>query len=311
MRRRGRSDLHGWVLLDKPLGLGSTSAVGLVRRLFGVKRVGHAGTLDPLATGLLPIAIGEATKLVSLVQEGRKTYRFDVAWGAETASDDAETPPVKTSEKRPKRGEILAILPRFLGEISQIPPIFSALKVEGKRAYDLARGGEMPVLAPRRVEIEALKMEGEGPLEEEQAHTSFEVVCGKGTYIRALARDFGRFLGCFGHVTALRRTQVGLFLEKEMISLEKLKELGHKGTSVSSGLALGLRPLEEAWGKRVRVSEEQARDLVFGKTLDRQGIDGQSVLGEGACLAMLGERPIAIVRLQGEVLRSVRVFNWG
>ena len=201
-----RRALDGWICLDKPLGLTSTQAVGRLRFLLRAEKAGHAGTLDPLATGVLPIAFGEATKTVPIVQAGEKEYEFTVQWGAETATDDAEGEPTALSDRRPSPAEIEAILPRFTGLILQRPPSFSAIKVDGARAYDLARGGAPAELEPREIAIHALALVAVTP-----DTARFAARCGKGAYVRALARDMGQALGCFGHVTALRRTRVGPF----------------------------------------------------------------------------------------------------
>ncbi len=204
MRPRKR-DVHGWVVLDKPIEMTSTHAVSVVKRAFHAKKAGHAGTLDPLASGLLPIALGEATKTVPFIMDGQKEYRFTVSWGAETSTDDAEGEVVASSDRRPTRADIEAIIPAFTGEITQVPPQFSAIKIGGERAYDLARDGETVALQPRTVEILWLRL-----VSHDDETSVFEAACGKGTYIRAIARDMGRQLGCHGHVAALRRTRVGL-----------------------------------------------------------------------------------------------------
>ncbi len=215
--RSKKRDLNGWLILDKPLGMTSTHAVALAKRLFNAKKAGHAGTLDPLASGLLPIAFGEATKTVPFVMDGEKAYRFTVRWGIETSTDDAESQAVATSDHRPTASEIEAILPQFIGAIMQMPPQFSALKINGERAYDLARQGETVKLEARPVEIHALKL-----VSHETDSAVFEAECGKGTYVRALARDFGRILGCYGHIIFLRRTRVGPFREENAISPDDL-----------------------------------------------------------------------------------------
>src|SRR5580704_17802038 len=213
-QKKQKRDVHGWVVLDKPVGMTSTHAVAVIKRLFAAKRAGHAGTLDPLASGCLPIALGEATKTVPFVVDGRKTYIFTVRWGEERDTDDAEGRVVNTSEDRPDRDAIAALLPRFTGTIEQVPPRFSAIKIEGERAYDLAREGEIVEIAPRAVTVHRLDLaETSGP-----DHAVLTAECGKGTYVRALARDLGRALGTFGHVCALRRSRVGPFGESEMIS---------------------------------------------------------------------------------------------
>jgi tRNA pseudouridine55 synthase len=216
-KQKGRA-VTGWLCLDKAAGQTSTDAVGSVKRLFGAARVGHAGTLDPLATGALPIALGDATKTVPFVQDSRKVYRFTVRWGAETDTDDAEGQVTTTSEERPDRAAIEALLAAFTGEIMQRPPAYSALKVDGERAYDLARGGAPVALDERPVTIHRLAVVATPDAD----HTVLEAETGKGAYVRALARDLGRRLGCLGHVTALRRLVVGPFDEANMVSLETL-----------------------------------------------------------------------------------------
>src|SRR6476660_755717 len=217
--RRDRRDVHGWIVLDKPIGMTSTHAVAVVKRLFQAKRAGHAGTLDPLASGGLPIALGEATKTVPFVMDSRKRYRFTVAWGEERDTDDTEGRVTQTSDTRPSAEAILNLLPRFTGLIEQVPPQYSAIKIQGERAYDLARDGETLELKPRPVEIHHLSL-----IEQlDNSHSVFQAECGKGTYVRALARDIGRILGCYGNICALRRTLVGPFGESDMIPLEQLE----------------------------------------------------------------------------------------
>ena len=209
-KKRPKRDVHGWIVLDKPVGMTSTHAVSVIKRLFAAKRAGHAGTLDPLASGCLPIALGEATKTVPFVVDGRKTYLFTVRWGEERDTDDAEGRVVATSESRPQAAAISALLPRFTGTIEQVPPRFSAVKIGGERAYDLARDGETVELAPRAVVIHRLELV-ETP---DPDHAVLAAECGKGTYVRSLARDLGRELGALGHVSALRRSRVGPFGEE-------------------------------------------------------------------------------------------------
>ena len=204
--RSRRVEVNGWVVFDKPVGMTSTHAVARLKRLFNAKKAGHAGTLDPLASGLLPIAFGEATKTVPFVQEGEKAYRFTVQWGAETDTDDSDGTVTRRTDRAPSAAEIAAALPAFTGTIMQVPPAFSAIKINGERAYDIARDGETLELVARPVTIRQLHLVAAAG-----AQAVLEARCGKGTYVRALARDLGRVLGCFGHVTALRRTRVGPF----------------------------------------------------------------------------------------------------
>src|SRR6478672_7649253 len=212
-RRREKRDVHGWIVLDKPVGMTSTHAVSVIKRLFSARRAGHAGTLDPLATGALPIALGEATKTVPFVMDGRKLYQFTVRWGEERDTDDAEGRVIETSDQRPSSDAIKALLPSFTGSIQQVPPRYSAIKIEGERAYDLARDGETVELAARTVEIGSLRLVDVPDAD----HAVLEAECGKGTYVRSLARDLGRALGCFGHVSALRRAAVSPFGPESMI----------------------------------------------------------------------------------------------
>jgi tRNA pseudouridine55 synthase len=222
MKRSKGFPVNGWLILDKPQGITSTHALSRVKRLFEAKKAGHAGTLDPLATGVLPIAFGEATKTVPYVFDGEKSYLFTVRWGVETNTDDSEGEETRRSDLRPSRAEIETALEQFRGEIMQTPPQFSAIKVSGERAYDLARDGESFELAPRLIVVTRLEIDGEpGP-----DFCSFSADCGKGAYVRALARDLGRALGCFGHVVALRRTRVGPFSIAASVTLDHLQELG-------------------------------------------------------------------------------------
>ncbi|WP_208540707.1 MULTISPECIES: tRNA pseudouridine(55) synthase TruB [Bartonella] len=217
-KKKGRS-ISGWVILDKPKGMRSTEAVSQIKWLFNAQKAGHAGTLDPLACGMLPIALGEATKTIPYVMEGIKTYHFHVAWGEERSTDDLEGEVIKTATQRPTQEDILALLPKYTGVILQTPPKFSAIKIAGNRAYDLARAGEIVEIPPREVKIESLKLTGTTT----QGHSIFEITCGKGTYVRSLARDMGRDLGCYGYIADLRRVAVAPFNENDLIPWSKLE----------------------------------------------------------------------------------------
>ena len=218
-RKKGRN-VSGWVVLDKPAGMGSTEAVSKVKWLYRAEKAGHAGTLDPLASGMLPIALGEATKTVPYVMDGAKIYRFTVAWGEERSTDDLEGGATATSPDRPTEAQIRALLPKYTGVIMQVPPQFSAIKIDGERAYDIARSGETVEIAPREIEIgrlDIVSMPDDG-------HTLFEVECGKGTYVRSLARDMGRDLGCYGHVSDLRRELVEPFEVEDLVTVAELEQ---------------------------------------------------------------------------------------
>lgn len=219
-KKKGRP-VSGWVILDKPKGMGSTEAVSKIKWLFNAEKAGHAGTLDPLASGMLPIALGEATKTVPYVMDGTKVYQFNVAWGEERNTDDLEGEVTKTSDKRPTKEEILTVLPEYVGVIMQTPPQFSAIKINGNRAYDLAREGEKIEIPAREVEIDSLELIDITP----EGHAVFEIECGKGTYVRSLARDIGRKLGCYGYIAELRRIEVSPFTEDDFVELSELERV--------------------------------------------------------------------------------------
>ena len=236
-RRKKGKLIHGWINFYKPKDMGSTDAVGKIRWLFDAQKAGHAGTLDPLAEGILPIALGEATKTIPYIQDTKKTYSFDLIWGEARNTDDAEGNVIETSDHRPTQQEIIDILPKFSGEIQQTPPIFSAIKVNGERAYNIARRGGEVEMQPRQIFIENIRL-----IEHKQDETRFEVTCGKGTYIRSLGRDIAKKLGGCGYIDNLKRIEVGHFHEKTSIFLDKLEDLRHKNAldeallSVDTGL---------------------------------------------------------------------------
>ncbi|HVY44159.1 MAG TPA: tRNA pseudouridine(55) synthase TruB [Hyphomicrobiaceae bacterium] len=305
-RRKKGNPVHGWVVLDKPQGMTSTQAVGAVRRLFDAQKAGHAGTLDPLATGILPIALGEATKTVPFAVDGQKTYRFTVRWGVETDTDDAEGTVTRESAERPTRAAIEALLPQFVGEIMQVPPAFSALKIDGERAYDLARSGEAVELAPRPVLIDHLDL-----VDMPSADVAvFAAECGKGTYVRALARDLGRLLGCYGHVIALRRTQVGPFGEDAAVPLEELRQAA-EGDADGGQLSDFLQPIEMALREllEINVSQSDAARLARGQAVLLRGRDAP-ILG-GDAFAVSKGTLIALCEIGAGELRPTRVFNYG
>jgi tRNA pseudouridine55 synthase len=304
-KKRQKRDVHGWVVLDKPVGMTSTHAVAVIKRLFAAKRAGHAGTLDPLASGCLPIALGEATKTVPFVVDGRKTYIFTVHWGQERDTDDAEGRVVQTSASRPDRAAIEALLPRFVGTIEQVPPRFSAIKIDGERAYDLAREGETVEIAARPVTIHRLELL-DMP---DPDHAVLAAECGKGTYVRALARDLGRALGGFGHVSALRRSRVNPFTENDMISLERLESLCHRAAAGEGNLADMLLPVETALDDipALAVSPADAARLHKGQTVLLRGRDAAVIRGT-VQVASSGAL-VAIAEIdRGEIVPK-RVFN--
>lgn len=287
MARRKRGSLvHGWVCLDKPLELTSTSAVGKVRRLFDAQKAGHAGTLDPLATGVLPIALGEATKTVAFMMDADKTYRFTIAWGVTTASFDREGAVTATSDVRPSVATVAAELPAFIGDIEQVPPAFSAIKVDGERAYDLARAGEPVELAARTVTVHDLRVVGAADAD----HVELEMTCGKGTYVRGIVRDLAERLGACGHLSALRRTRVGGFGEAGAVTVEKLERLLYEGR-----------------GREALLPVETALD----------GIPAHALTGEDAFRLKQG-RPVVLLPRHVEALqaelkgsRTVAAFSGG
>jgi tRNA pseudouridine55 synthase len=303
-RRRKGSPVSGWLILDKPQGMTSTQAVTKVRRLFDAAKAGHAGTLDPLATGVLPIALGEATKTVPFAVEGLKTYRFTVRFGTEMDTDDAEGTVVATSDARPSTEAIEAMVPRFTGEISQVPPRFSALKVEGARAYDLARDKENFELTPRMISIERLSLIScPNP-----DHCVLEAECGKGTYIRALARDLGRALGTCAHVEALRRTRVGAFGEKDAVTLAELETLKESAPEADA-LESALKPVETALSDipALALSLSDAARLRQGQSVLLRGRDAP--VFSGTAYATSRGTLIALGEMEEGEFRPKRIFN--
>ena len=300
-RRRKGSPVHGWLIFDKPKGMNSTRAVGLVKSLYDAAKAGHAGTLDPLATGVLPIALGEATKTVPFVVEGSKVYRFTVRFGIETDTDDAEGKVTASSDRRPSSPEIEATLPRFTGEIIQVPPRFSALKVEGARAYELARDEEQFELEPRPVSIARLTLVAHP----DKDHCILETECGKGTYVRALARDLGRALGSHGHVAALRRTRVGPFGEDRAVSVERLEALA----SDRDDLVTALEPVEIALRgiPSLAVSAADAARLRRGQPVLLRGRDAPILAG--TIYAMARGTLVAVGEVSEGELKPRRIFN--
>ena len=298
--RPKKRDVSGWIVLDKGVGMTSTHAVAAVKRALNAKKAGHAGTLDPLASGILPIALGEATKTVPFVMDGRKSYVFTVHWGIETDTDDAEGREVARSEALPSADAVEALLPRLTGTIEQVPPRYSAIKIQGERAYDLARDGEVVELQARPVEIDRLAL-----VAHEGDRSVLEADCGKGTYVRAIARDLGRMLGCFGHVAALRRTRVGPFFLADAASMADLT-----GAASPEEAAAYLRPVATALSElpAIPVSRDAANRLMRGQPTILRGrdapLDGKVYATCNGVLVAVGDV------IQGELVPH-RVFNLG
>ncbi|KKX31543.1 tRNA pseudouridine(55) synthase TruB [Rhizobium sp. LC145] len=298
--------ISGWLILDKPVDFGSTEAVSKIKWLFNAQKAGHAGTLDPLASGMLPIALGDATKTVPYVMDGRKVYEFTVTWGEERTTDDLEGEVTVTSELRPDEEAIRALLPKYTGTISQVPPQFSAIKIAGERAYDLARDGEAVEIPSREVEIYRLTLLA---VTGDSAH--FEVECGKGTYVRALARDFGRDLGCGGHISELRRTFVAPFAEERMVPLSELTALEEIEDREERLAALDAFLIDTAEAlsnlPHLKVTDDQAYRLRMGNPIILLGRDAP--LAEAEAYATARGKLVAIGEIgQGE-FRPKRVFG--
>ena len=311
MASRKGNPVHGWVILDKPEELSSSRAVGIVRRVFNAAKAGHGGTLDPLATGILPIALGEATKTVSFAMHGAKSYEFTLQFGSQTSTDDREGEVIATSDNRPERAAIEAALPGFTGEIDQRPPIFSAIKVDGRRAYDIARKAvadgldSLPELESRPVVVDRLELR-----DADAGSATFFVACGKGTYIRSLARDLAVALGTVGHVSRLRRLSVGPFDESDAISLAFLEKLEHSAAAFEH-----LKPVTSALDDipALPVSTGEAAKLRHGQTLPALGPGAEARFSEivmaGTGVALAGSVPVALVTVRTGQLQPLRVFN--
>ena len=305
-RRRKGLAINGWLNLDKPVGLSSAACVNAVRRITGAAKLGHAGTLDPQASGVLPIALGEATKTMPYVTDAAKRYTFDIVWGVRRSTDDIEGDIVETSDVRPDRAAIEAMLDRFIGEIEQVPPAYSAIKIDGQRAYAMARAGVDVRMASRIVRVDAFSLDA--IVDRDRAR--FAVACGKGTYMRALARDLAAALGTCGHLAGLRRTAVGRFTEETAISLEKLNELGH-----SAAAQPPLLPVETALDDipALALTETEADRLRSGQAVailrpqDRERL--AAVGNDGIVLAVEATKPVALARVDGIQIRPVRILN--
>jgi tRNA pseudouridine55 synthase len=296
--RKGR-DVSGWLLIDKPAGMTSTAVVNKLRWAFEAKKAGHAGTLDPDATGMLPVALGEATKTIPYLGEALKGYDFTARWGAATTTDDAEGAVIATSDLRPSEEDIRAALPRFVGDIEQVPPQFSAVKVDGERAYDIARGGEVMELAARDLYVDALELLSRPDAD----HAEFQFVCGSGGYVRSIARDLGQVLGCLGHVLRLRRTWVGPFDIEDAVTMERIEALARTPEidALLHPVSMALADLPE-----LKATEAGAARLRNGNP--GQVLPGQAEYGDLAWASFQG-KPVAVGRLKGAELHPERVLN--
>lgn len=306
MGKRKGLPLHGWLVIDKPPGLTSSNVVTRVLKLTGAAKAGHGGTLDPIATGVLPVALGEATKMVAYVLDGAKRYRFTVRWGEARTTDDCEGSVTATSPERPTADAIRAALPAFRGTIEQVPPNYSAIKVQGHRAYALAREGEFVELKSRSIRIDRFDLVAIP----DQDHAEFEVAAGKGAYMRGLARDIALSLGTYGHVTALRRLAVGPFSESHAIPLDNLETLGH-----SPALERTLLPVETVLADipALALTEAEARRLKRGQPVSLLAVATRSQLQdvdpEAVVCAMADGRMVALARIKGGEIRPFRVLN--
>jgi tRNA pseudouridine55 synthase len=304
--RRNKNRIDGWLAVDKPVGLTSADVVNRIKAVLRPKKIGHGGTLDPLASGLLPVALGEATKTVAYTMEGTKAYRFTLRWGQATDTDDAEGAVTRESDQRPTPAAIEAALAGFHGVIEQTPPAYSAVKVNGRRAYDIARDGGTPVLEARPVRVDSLRLVSV----DDADHATFLCICGKGFYIRALARDLGAALGTFAHLSALRRTRVGGFDENHMISLETLDSLEQIADASQYVL-----PVETALDDipALALTDTEANRLRSGQSvslLKRSNLERLRDLENGDVVcAMTGGRAVALARFESGDIRPVRVLN--
>lgn len=301
-RTRKGEKVNGWLIVDKPRDMGSTQVVNLTRRLFHAQKNGHCGTLDPFATGVLPIAFGEATKLISYVTDGDKEYEFVLCFGEETDTLDTEGKVVAMSDVVPAEEEIKAVLPSFVGEITQVPPAYSAIKIDGKRAYDLARQGKDVQIPERQITIYELELLAMLP----NRQARFRVRCSKGTYVRTLGADIARKLGSCGHLKELRRTKCGNFDLSQKILLENIKNMEYGETLMKSLLPVMtcLRDIAV-----IAVGEEEAKKLKLGQGLSPKALDVKNLCGQTAA-AIFENELAAIVRIDERKISPVRVFNF-
>lgn len=302
MKRTKHKNINGWLIIDKPAGMGSTDVVNQTRRLLDANKNGHAGTLDPFATGVLPVAFGEATKLIPYITDGSKEYEFTLKFGTATNTDDTEGEVIARSDIIPSTEQILSVLPQFTGTVTQIPPAYSAIKINGERAYKLARKGKAPDMPPRQVEIYKLEL-----LNRLSADSfCFRVCCSKGTYIRSLGRDIALKLGTYGHLQALRRTKCAVFTLNDTILLENLKNMVYEEERLSKLLPVetSLRDIAV-----IAVSEEDAVKLRHGQSVSPKTYEVKNLIGKTAA-AMCRDCLTAVVKIEPERISPIRVFNF-
>lgn len=314
-KRKKGNPVHGWVNFNKPLGMTSTQAVGKVRYMFQAQKAGHAGTLDPEASGVLPIALGEATKTIQYTQDASKTYIFTAQWGESRTTDDKEGDVIATSDTTPTLDSINALLPKYTGDIEQLPPQFSALKIDGKRAYDLARDGQDVELKRRTVTINALTIENH---DADKRQTTFKCDCGKGTYIRSIARDLGEELGCYGYVLHLERAKVGAFALADAISLDSLEKIGDNTPQEEV-----LQPVEFVLDDipALILKEQEAVRLKQGQRLsflskpdvarlsDLNQTTGHDSQKPFTALALCKNKPVGLVTIENVTIKPLKIFN--
>jgi len=297
---KNTNNINGWLVIDKPLNIGSTTVVSKIKWSLSPSKIGHAGTLDPLATGILPIALGKATKLIPFVMDGHKVYDFQITWGSETTTDDMEGAITNTSDLRPTIQQIQSVLPDFIGTIDQLPPAYSALKVDGKRAYDMARSGQEVTLKSRPITIYSLKLLNTTP-----ETADFQVHCGKGTYVRSLARDIGRKLGCLGHVSMLRRIACGPFTLDNAVSLDDFQEKQESYPVIPMETALDDMPLIEP-------SEPILKRLQQGQRIPLKQVSdclSMPINNDTIIRLVFKGQLLGLIRVENNILHPYRIFN--
>ncbi len=288
--------MYGWLNIDKSDGITSTKALNLIKRKFNIKKIGHAGTLDPMATGILPVAIGEATKIIQYMVIQDKEYTFEVKWGTEMDTDDKTGSIIAETNNTPTIKEIMSIIPSFIGSIQQVPPKFSAIKIGGKRAYTMARNNIDCIIEARSVEVKSLNI-----ITHNNNKTTFDILCGKGTYIRSIARDMGRLLGCLGHIVSLRRNKVGVFNEDNAIKIEDLLQKNNIDIALLPAQII-LTHLQE-----IKISEKEAQLITNGCCIKIYGFSG--LQGSNLCYTTRDNVIVAVGVIFDDVFRPKRVFN--